>query len=623
LPYDVGVTTLGEAWIDVHANTTPFNRELGLKLKESIRGTDKVVGAESKKTGRKISEGVTEGMDRDSNRIRRSLSRIGTFFDTEGKKWLKNLQKPFEKMSKGNFILTRVFGEMALAAGKVAGKFFDLGRTVFNLARGIGEVAFGLGSALIDGLKNLVGVGGDAARTVTSLSTGFTRIGTALAAAGAELISFLPAVAAVIAVISLLAAALGVLLIVLATVAAPFAALLNFALAIPAALTFFLGALLPLIIALHNISDVMKLVGETDAKKFKDGLKKLSPTLQSLTLALRGLMPTFVAVRDSIQRAFFDPIIKQLGPALKTLGPALIAGLTPVAAALGGMIAAVLRFIASPEIQGFLMTVLPMVGQAIKQMTPALIAILSALAAAAAAAMPMILQLVAKFGDFLIQFAAWIQGAINDGRFNQWLQNANDSLAAIWGLVKALIGLFGTLFSNLRVGGQQFLGILTNAINKFTTWLKSPEGQKAMQNMVILAKLVAQAFAIALNKIEQMLGIINKIADVWRWLRDHNLAPSLGGILNFVSGNFSGGGVVPNDQIAMVHKGEPILDPSNSVQQNQKILSDAGMLDVLSTGQAPEVNVFIGTQRLDERIDFRVGRNNRKQAMALTAGSRR
>jgi len=631
--------TIGKAYIELHADAAPFDRELAARIKESVEKAAPETKRSGRKLGDKLGEGVEEGFDKRHNRFRRVLDKVGTTLRNYGSKWGKAWNDTFEKMAKGNFILTRLFGQLVLGATRVGKTIFNLAGAFFNLGRGIGEVFIAVGQLAVEGFKNLVGGAGDVGRALTSFSSAVARIGSSVAAMAAEIVSFLPAAAAAAAVITLLAAAFGTLLIVLATVAAPFAMLVNFAFALPAALTALLAIILPLVIALHNLGDVMKLVGETDSKKFAEGMKKLSKPLQQLTLTLRSFMPMFKQISDAIQTAFFGPILKQLAPTLKALGPSLQAGLTPVAAALGNLVAKVLQFLASPEVQGFLITILPQAAAMIQNLTPSIIALLGALTAAAAAATPLVKSMSDAFAGLLNKFASWLQTAINDGRFEKWLQTAKDDLNSILALVGSLIDLFKTLFTNLDSGGRSFIDKITTAINRFTTWLKSPQGQKAMENMVTLANLVADAFGLALSYVQKVLTVINTIVDAWKWLRDH----SIGGLLTNHGGStsnsaptftpglspnqqshhsYSGGGVVPYDQLAMVHRGEPILDPANSLQRNRRILSDAGMLDAISGSRESVVNVYIGDERLNEKIDYRVARGNRSTATSLSAGSR-
>jgi hypothetical protein len=618
------VATLGEAFIEVHADTKPFARELGPKLKTILD----TVGTEGQKrarvSGKKISEGLDDGIGSKFPILRRRFSTLGRWIDNLRDRIDKRggLRQAFEKLAKGNFILTRLFGEFALAVGGAFRTIGKIGRGLFSILSGLDLILQGVIGLAVEGFKTLVGVGGDFTKVQSTLALGFTKIGTALAAAAAELIAAAPAVVAMIVVIAALGAAIGALFLALTVALAPFAALVNLALALPAALGIVLGIVLPLVIAMHNLGDAMQLVFEKDPKKFAEGLKKLSPVMRDLVKTLRPFRAAFESLRDQVQRAFFDPIIKQLGPSLKATLGKLTEGLAAVASALGNLVADIMRALSSPEMINLWRDFLYSVANFIRTNSGTIVELIKVLGAMAAAALPLVTKLLEKFGDFLLQFAAWIMGAITDGRFEAWLKIGISALQAIWGLVKALIGLFAALFGSIQEGGRDFLNILTRAINKFTAWVKSPEGQKALQNMVLLAKAIAVAFEIALGWVISMVNKLSKVIDFLKWIDSHT-----GGILGKVAGGvakvvgYSGGGVVPHDQLAMVHAGEPILDPANSVAKNRSILAEAGMLDVLQP-QSPVVNVYIGNEQLDARTDYRIAQSNRRTARSVTTGAR-
>jgi len=625
------MTTLGEAWIEVHADTKPFAKELAAKLKMILAEVDKVAKAQAPKIGESIGDGVKKGFGKKEPEVRGIFRKFGNFLSNEGNRWERNLRETFTKMARGNFILTRVFGQAALAIGGATKRIFAFAKGLFNLGRGAAEVAMGIGQALVVGMQALFGVTGDAARAASTLSAGFARVGAALAAAAAEAVAAAPAIAAVAAAVFITAGAVTILAMILVTVAAPFAALIDLALALPAALTFLIAVIAPLIIAFKDLNEVMGLVFEKDPDRLKKGLAKLSPTMRGLVALLRGFSGEFKGLVDHIQHGFFEPIMHELGPALKALLPVLTGNLARIAADMGAMVASILHLVASRPVVEAMASMMGQIADFLERNSGVLVQVFAALGAAAQAALPIVLELLDKFSGFLTQFATWIMGAITDGSFERWLRTGIASLQSIWNLVKALIGLFATMFAKLNGDGRDFLKIITDAINRFTKWLRSPDGQTALENIGRLAKVAASAFAGALVTVQAILSVMNKIVKAWDWLSRHHLVPALpgsssaGGWLSNVAGtiqnSFSGGGVVPEDQIAMVHAGEPILDPSNSVARNRSILADAGMLDVLST--ATTVNVYIGSERLTERIDYQIAQNNRGNARALASGPRR
>lgn len=618
------MATLGEAFIEVHADTKPFAREIAPQLKSILDAVGKQGEKQARVAGKKISEGLDDGIASKFPILGGRFRVLGNWIDRLRDKIDKQggLRSAFDRMAKGNFILTRLFGQFV---SRTIGALSAVGRLtkgVLGLVHGIDLVFQGVVGLAVEGFKTFIGVGGDMARVQSTLALGFTKIGTALAAAAAELIAAAPAVAAMIVVVGALAAALGVLFLALVVALAPFAALANLLLTLPGFILALVVVIAPLVLALKDLAKVFELLGEKDPKKFAEGLKALPPVMRQIVAILKPFMARFKQLRDTIQQAFFEPILKKLGPALDQLLSTLLVGFSAIASALGEVVANILQLFTDPAFNGMLTTFMLTLADFIRANSGVLVTLLNGLMAAASAALPVVQLFLGKFGEFLTQFAAWITGAITDGRFEEWLHIGIQALQVIWGLVKALINLFVALFARLQTGGRDFLTILTGAINKFTAWVKSPEGQHALENMVKLAKLIAKAFEVALDFVIQMVGKVSKLIDMINWVNNH-IGNPLGAIGKAIqwAGSFSGGGVVPGDGLAMVHNNEAILDPANSTAKNRAILADAGMRDVMEP-QAPVVNVFVGNEQLDARTDYRIARSNRVNARSLATGAR-
>lgn len=618
------MATLGEAFIEVHADTRPFAKEIAPQLKTILDAVGKQGEKQGRVAGRKISQGIDDGVASRFPILRNRFRTLGTWIDNLRDKIDKRggLRQAFERMAKGNFILTRLFGQMSLAIGGVFRSIGRLTRGVFNLLHGIDLVFQGVVGLAVEGFKTFIGVGGDLAKVQSTLALGFTKIGTALAAAAAELVAAAPAVAAMIVVVAALGAALGALFLALTVALAPFAALANLLLTLPGFVLALVVVITPLILALKDLGKVFELLNEKDPKKFAEGLKELPPVMRTIVGILKPFSARFKQLRDTIQQAFFEPILKRLGPALDEVLSTLLVGFSAIASALGEVVANVLKLFTDPAFNGMLVDFMLTLADFIRANSGVLTTLINGLMAAATAALPVVQLLLGKFGEFLTKFAAWIVGAITDGRFENWLKIGIAALQTIWNLVKALIGLFVALFGSVQKGGRDFLDILTRAINKFTAWVKSPEGQHALQNMVTLAKAIARAFEVALGWVISMVNKVSKLIDMIKWVDQHTggaISAGLKAVGKIAS--FSGGGVVPGDGLAMVHNNEAILDPANPVAKNRSILADAGMLDLLEP-QAPQVNVYIGNEQLDARTDYRIAQSNRRTARTLATGAR-
>lgn len=622
------MATLGQAYAEIHADTRPFAKELNKQIKDHLRKFDAMAGKEGITIGTSLGKGISKGLDSETDRsLLNWRQRFVSWAKNVGHDGGNEFAKAFHRMATGNFILFRVIGRLGERLGamfttirRVAGETVKFAGSLLKANKAMLELGF-------EGIKSLLGFSNDLSRSLASAQSAGASLAGAIASLAASASSGAVGLLAMAAAAVLLTGVLAALAAIIIVAAAPFAQLLNFALLLPAALSVILGIIAPLVIALHGLGDALELVFEKDPKKFAEGFAKLSPVMRQLTTVLRTFVPLFKSIQQVVQENFLGPIIQQLGPLLKRIGPSLRNGLSAAAAAMGIFVADVLRLMQEPAFVRFIDELFPAIARMIETLSPPLTRLLSALTTATLAALPTVELLIGKLATFLDDFSKWIEDTVADGRFQQFLDDAIASATSIWNLIQALILLFAELFTQTDEGGRSFLEKITQAVNEFTKWLKSPDGKRALQDAVLLALVFAEAFKIALATIRVIVSVlasaIRKAAILLELLgvisgKQASIAPRNNGLQTATQ--YQGGGVVPHDQIAMVHKGEPILDPANSADKNRGILADAGMLDLLSTGTTVIVNV--GNQQFEEYIDYRVAQANRGNAKSMAYGTR-
>ena len=609
------MATLGEAFIEVHADTRPFARELRREVDAALRRVDATVGTEGARIGSTLGRRLRRGFEQETDNIGLTLgARLRNAFRKIGADSADEFQKSFRRLATSNFILFRVIGNISERLGTLFKTVSRISGEVFSFAK---TLLFANGAMIqlgIEGIKSLLGFSNDFSKSLASAQQAGTNLAGSIASLAASAASGAVGLAAMAAAAIVLVGVMAALVAILIVAAAPFATLLNFALLIPAALSVLLAIVAPLVIALHNLGDALKLVFEQDPKKFADGFKKLSPIMQQLTMLLRGFVPLFKDIQKVVQENFLGPIIVTLGPLLRRIGPILRNGLSAAAAAMGIFVADVLRLLQTPAFTKFINELFPAVARIIETMSPALLHLLSALATATTAALPTVELLVGKLAGFIDKFATWIEETVADGRFQKFLDDAVKSAQSIWDLIKALILLFSELFTQTDEGGRSFLEKITEAVNEFTKWLRSPDGKRALEEAVVLALVfTVGVLAAAIRSARDLLELLGIISG-----KQGSIAARNNGLQT--ANQYSGGGVVGYDQIAMVHKGEPILDPANSADKNRGILADAGMLDLLSKSNV--TNVYVGGEKLYEFIDYRIQTANASSATSISYGAR-
>lgn len=620
------MATLGEAFIEVHADTRPFARELKREVDAILKKIDATIGTEGARIGESLGRGLRDGLNDSVPDIGGSFGRrFLTQMRRIGRDAADEFEKSFRRLATSNFIFFRVIGRMAQRIGSLFTTLRRVGGELFNVGRALLKANAAMISLGFEGVKSLLGFSNDLSRSLASAQQAGAQLAGAVTSLAASAASGAIGLAAMAAAAVLLTSVLAALTAILVVALAPFAALLNFALLIPAALAVVLGVVAPLVIALHGLGDALELVFERDPKKFAEGFAKLSPVMRDLTTSLRTLLPLFTAIQRTVQRGFLGPILSTLAPTLKNIGPALTKGLGTAAMAMGVFVAQAIHLLNTPAFTRFINDLFPAVARIVDTMGPPTLHLLTALATLATATLPTVERLVGRLGGFIDRFATWLETIVADGRFQQFLDSAILSLDAIWGLIKALILLFAEMFAQTEEGGRKFLEKITLAVNEFTRWLKSPEGKKALQDAVVLALAFAEAFRIALAFIRVIVTQLSKAfrtaLEVLRLIgliESRDTQASIRG--RMPANTFSGGGVVGYDQIAMVHKGEPILDPANSADRNRSILAEAGMLDLLS--QPTVTNVYVGGVKFAEYVDYRIATANRSTAKSVTYGAR-
>src|ERR1044071_8035152 len=108
-----------------------------MELKAILAAVNKKIRPETVRTGEKMADGIVDGIDNKQGLFTRAFRKIGRELGNEGENWVKKLKAPFERMAKGNFILTRLFGQTILGIGRATA-------ALVAFSKATGRVAFSL-----------------------------------------------------------------------------------------------------------------------------------------------------------------------------------------------------------------------------------------------------------------------------------------------------------------------------------------------------------------------------------------------------------------------------------------------------------------------------------------------
>lgn len=628
--------SLGDAFVEVHADTKPFAKELGKQLRTILKAAEPQIRKDSEGLGQALADGV-------SKRVRAEGEKIGRDFSTNVKKgWatraddlLKEFAKPFERLGRGNFLPTRVLGGLMTGLIRGARGLVSALSPVVDIFITFGRLAAADGALIAELFKGLIGSANDIRSAMTTVASAMGQLGTAVGTLIVNVASSIPQLLAMAAAFLLLASVAGSVLASLLLVSAVLADLIGFLTLVPAVLSVIIAIILPLVVGFHQLGDAMQLVFEKDPDKLAKGLAKLSAPMRDLVRELRSVAPILKGIENATQSALIKPILETLAPTIRDLGPALTKGFSQVSSVVGIFIRDLLTLLDSPVFKQLLQDLFPATARIITSLSGPALKLIEAFAGAADKMLPTLEDLATKFGNMLAEFAIWLAGSIEDGSFQKFLDDAVASLTSIWALVKSLIKLFKDMFAQTNSDGRDFLDILTRAVNKFDNWINSPNGIQALQAAVDLAKLFAISLEIALLVAGAIFTIMGKIDTTLRdiiysinILRGKGVtavggaagAAATGGFR--VATQYATGGFTPDTGAtpAIVHPNEVII-PLTKPGRAAQLMQEAGLWNT-GSDQRP-INVYVGGKRLDEIVDYRIDRGSRGTALALSNGPRR
>ena len=461
--------SLGRAFIEVHADTRPFAKELGPQVKRIVEGVEKTVDSETAKSiGDSVAKAISSGIERNGEKITESVSRSVQKSRTRVKVDA-DVDIDRDRLAKtastvGSAISTGITKSMNL-----------LGDSVNNTADGVQK--------LIGGLLN-----------VTSVS--------------------LPVAVILIALAGIL---VPMLLSAIVVVSAALANLIGLVPIFISGLGVLLAAVFPIVAAFQGFGEAMSAVFEKDPEKLAEAMKKLTPAAREVVNELRLLLPFFTKLREVAQQAFFGQLTGVLTTVVKAVQGPLLAGFQAVATAAGKFAAAILSIGASA---GFSRHVSMFQGAVtlFQTLQGPMVTLLRALMAMAVAALPFFIQVIQGLGDFLTRFSGWIQQNIADGSFQAFLDQAMLTMTDLKNLLGAVVELFAVMFAETEEGGRTFLQTLTLAIQRLTEFFRSPDGKRALKAMVDLAIIFGVWLNAAAGFAIYLLNQLHRVAEIMKWI---------------------------------------------------------------------------------------------------------
>jgi hypothetical protein len=437
--------SIGRAYVDVHANTEPFNREVDRDLGDFA---DKAEG-KLKKSGEEMGDQVSKSL----------ATRIGS----KGKDYAKAIGDA----TRNTVIQIR--------------SAFDFKNTRQNLRRGfrrdVGDV---ISEEIGDALDRTARSG-----VFSKISQGVAdAVGAGFNVSGrSPLIAvLLPALLALVGVIVAAVQAVGALVAILIT--------------LPALIGSIALQVGVVAIAFNGVGEAMKnAFAAKNVKELDAALKGLTPSARTFVKTLLPLRELFRQIQKAVQENFFDAMGNIIEPLRKALGGPFLKGFSQLATDMGHFFRDLALFFASPTFVKFVNDVFPATGRWMAKFGPALVDFLTGLFAMADAALPFLEGLGGLVSGFLVQLGLEWQRFARSPEFQIWLE---DMLATTQELFSLLGGAFRFLMVFMAqlntAGGADIIRELVTALDRMAFFFGSPVGLQAMQGLVTLSIVGIQTF---------------------------------------------------------------------------------------------------------------------------------
>jgi phage-related protein len=446
------VPSLGEAYIEVHADTGPFDRELTASIEEALIKAEAAMRSRGRDAGNAFGEGVETAVKDHTKRIGDDLGDdLVKAAENAGRRAATAIGNAFEDIGIPNLPDILVNDK-------------DLDRSRNRFRQWASDVSSSVSSTfrtISNGFEGL-----------TSVLTQFTRV-------------------SVLANPGVLVSAFGILggaILGLLQVLNPLVALVA---ALPGA---FVGLGAEALVILAAFDGLSKSIKAAFAAKNLEELKKVTKGFDdSIGNFLRGVYSFGVLWRqiiDIVQKRFFLPFGDILDRVAKVLGSGkILSGIGQLAYALGRFAAALIDMFESPAFVSLVEDLFPAISRIVDRLAGPFLTLLNGLFNMMDASLPFLADLADLLGNLMSDFGSWLTTISKNGQLTDFFTKAIDTLKILGQILFDVTELVGVFLRTLNENetGNNFLRTISVVLEGLTRFFSSKLGQDAIKSMTAAA----------------------------------------------------------------------------------------------------------------------------------------
>jgi hypothetical protein len=258
-------------------------------------------------------------------------------------------------------------------------------------------------------------------------------------------------------------------------------------------------------LATMGFSDAIEAI--RDPEKFAEALQALSPNAQEAARSIQSLLPSFDALKNATQDAFFNGVGGMLNQLANQYLPTIQSATTGIASAFNSMFSGLSTQLMTPETQQAISTFLNNTVTAFQNLAPAVAPLSKAFADLMAVGSGFLPGLAQAATDAANSFSRFITEASRSGQLQQWLGEGLATLKDLgtiaWDLGRALLSLAPLARDSLPMIVQMFHNMAN--IMPFVVEAMKPIGV-VMNGVTAAVKLSNEGF-------ESMKSVVQSVAN--------------------------------------------------------------------------------------------------------------
>ncbi|TCO64390.1 phage tail protein [Actinocrispum wychmicini] len=280
---------------------------------------------------------------------------------------------------------------------------------------------------------------------------------------------------------------------------------------LPAAGAAAVAGMIALKVGMSGFGDAMKNAG--DPEKFAESLGKLAPAARDTAVAARDLAPAWRSVQQSVQNSLFAGVAQDV----RTLGsrylPVLKVGLSGIAGEFNTATRTTAGFLSQSRQVGTVSGIFGNLRAAIGNTTTVVQPLVSILLDVVSVGSEFLPGMTKGFGDSARAAAQFVQHARETGKLRDWIGSGLDTLHQLGQVLHNIVSIAKTVFDSLDTGGAGLLTTLVNVTGGVRDFLKSVQGQEALQSLAsVLSTVSTVTSTVLLTALRQLAPVVVELA---------------------------------------------------------------------------------------------------------------